>query len=89
MLAVTEAARGCLAQMLDQKGVAAEAAVRLVHEPDGVTLQSDVERAGDQTFKHDGRTVLLMDAKISELLAQSTLDVDGSKLTLRHPKPDA
>ena len=89
MLVVTEAARAHLAQMLGQEGVPEAAAVRLVREADGVTLQSDAERQGDQTFEHGGRTVLVLDAQISELLSESTLDIEESKLTLRHPKSDA
>lgn len=88
MLAVTEAARTRLAQMLEQEGVPQEAAVRLVHDGDGVTLQSDAERPGDETFQYIGRTVLLLAAQVSELLAESTLDIAGAKLTLRHLNSD-
>ena len=75
-----------LAELLEQEGVRTEATVRLVREGDAVTLQSDAERPGDETFQHSGRTVLVLDAQISELLSESTLDTDGARLTLRHPK---
>lgn len=75
--------------MLEQEGVPEEAAVRLVHEGDGVILRSDAERPGDETFQHSGRTVLVLDAQTSELLSESTLDIDGARLTLWHPKSDA
>ena len=88
MLAVTEAARARLAQMLKREGVPKEAAVRLVYEGDGITLQSGAERQGDETFQHSGQTVLVLDAQMSALLSESTLDSDGAKLTLRHPKLD-
>jgi hypothetical protein len=60
-----------------------------VYEGQGVALRRDSERAGDATFQHEGRTVLLLDAQMAELLADGTLDMDGAKLTLRHPKSDA
>lgn len=88
MLAVTEDARTRLAQMLEQEGVPQENAVRLVNEGNAVMLQSDVERPGDETVEHSGRTVLVLDAQVSELLAESTLDIDGAKLTLRRLNPD-
>jgi hypothetical protein len=75
--------------MLEQHGVAEKATVRLVREREGVTLQSDAERLGDLTFEHGGRTVLVLDAQISELLSESTLDIEESKLSLRHPTSDA
>ena len=37
-------------------------------------------------FQHEGRTVLLLDAQVSEMLAQDTLDFEGKKLTLQHPR---
>lgn len=32
--------------------------------------------------------MLLMDARVTELLSEDTLDLEGAKLTLRHPKQD-
>ena len=52
MLAVTEAASARLAQMLEQESVPKEAAFRLIYQGYGVTLQSDAERPGDETFQH-------------------------------------
>jgi hypothetical protein len=89
MLAVTEAARTRLAQLLGQEDVSAEAAVRLVQERDGISLQRDAERPGDEIFQHSGRTVLVLDAQVSELLSDSTLDIDETGFALRHPEPDA
>ena len=88
MLAVTEAARTRLAQLLGQEGVPEEAAVRLVHEGDGITMQSDAERPGDEVFQHSGRTVLVLDAQVSEMLSESTLDIDETGFALRHPQSD-
>ncbi len=47
----------------------------------------DGERPGDTPFKHQGRTVLLLDERVSQLLESETLDVKqtakGNRLTLR------
>ena len=86
MLTVTEAASARLRQMLEQQSMPEETAVRFVYEGQGVALQQDRERAGDTTFQHEGRTVLLLDAQVSELLAEDTLDLEGTKLKLQPPK---
>ena len=88
MLTVTDAASARLAQILEQEGLPTEAAIRFVYEGKGVAMRQDNERPGDATFQHAGRTVLLLDAEVSELLSEDTLDVEGAKLTLRHPKED-
>ena len=72
--------------MLKQQSMPEEIAVRFVYEGQGIALQQDSERAGDTTFQHEGRTVLLLDAQVSELLAEDTLDLVGAKLTLKRAK---
>jgi Fe-S cluster assembly iron-binding protein IscA len=88
MLTVTDAAVAHLAEMLKQQDTPEDVAVRFVCEAQGIALQHDNEREGDTTFQHEGQTVLLLDAQVSELLAEHTLDVDGAKLTLQHPQDD-
>jgi len=88
MLTVTDAAKTHLAQILDEHKLPADVAVRFVVEGQGITLKQDNKRPGDATFQHEGRTVLLLDSKVSELLTEDTLDVDGAKLTLEHPQED-
>jgi Fe-S cluster assembly iron-binding protein IscA len=87
VLTVTEAARAHLAQLLAQQDVPEDIAVRFVYEEgEGIALQPDSERAGDTAFQHEGQTVLVMDAQVSELLAEDTLDLEGTKLALQHPQ---
>ena len=86
MLTVTGAASARLAQSLDDQGLPRDVAVRFVFEGQGIALKQDSERPGDTTFQHGDRTVLLLDAQVSELLAEDTLDVEGAQLTLEHPK---
>ena len=55
-------------------------------EEQRVTLQVDKVRPDDATFDHGGKTVLVVNEQISELLADKTLDVEdtdeGPKLAL-------
>jgi len=86
MLTATDAASARLAQMLDDPGSPEDVAVRFVFEGQGIALKQDNQRPGDTMFQHEGRTVLLLEAQVPELLAEDTLDVEGAKLTLQHPK---
>jgi Fe-S cluster assembly iron-binding protein IscA len=86
MLTVTEAASARLAQMLKQQNAPAHIAVRFVCEQQTAGLRQDSERPGDTSFQHQGRTVLVLDAQVSELLAEVTLDLEGARLTLQRPK---
>jgi len=85
MLTVTEAASAHLAELLEQQDVPEDIAIRFICEQEGVALRPDNQREGDTTFQHEGRTVLLLDAQASELLAGNTLDVEDAKLTLQQP----
>lgn len=86
MLTVTEASSARLAQVPDQKGLPDEVAIRFASEGQDIALQRDGERAGDTTFQHEGRTVLLLDVQVSELLAEDALDREGAKLKLQTSK---
>lgn len=85
MLIITDSARANLAQMLEQQGAAPETAVRFVSDGQGIALQPDSEREGDTAFKHEGRTILLLDSQMSDLLSGVTLDFADEKYTLHHP----
>jgi hypothetical protein len=82
MLTLTEDAGALLAEILNQEGVSQDVAIRLVYEGEGLAMQADNERPGDESFKHEGRTVLVIDQQISELLTDNTLDADGDRLML-------
>lgn len=85
MLNVTQAATERLAEILESRETEEGTAVRFVHDGQSVGLREDNKREGDQEFEHDGRTVLLLDSQMSDLLANHTLDVDGSQLMLKPP----
>ena len=86
MLVMTEAAGGYLSEMLKQAKVPDETAVRVVIEGDALKTKLDTTRPGDDTFDHNGKKVLLLDSKVSEVLADSKLDIqstaEGSALVL-------
>ena len=86
MLTVTESASAHLAEMLDEANAPGGAAARFVNGPEGLSLAMDAKRDGDETFEHDGRTVLLVAQDVSELLTDKTLDMketeQGQALTL-------
>ena len=86
MLTVTETAGAHLSQMLGQVNASEDMAVRVVVEEDGLALKLDSESDGDATFEHEGKTVLVLDGPVSELLDDKTLDVaddgEGPKLSL-------
>jgi hypothetical protein len=86
MVMMTEAAGGYLTAVLDNANAQESTAVRFVLEENTLTPMLDNSRPGDETFDHNGRQVLLLDAQVSQILADSTLDVrateEGPRLVL-------
>jgi Fe-S cluster assembly iron-binding protein IscA len=86
MFTMTEAAGEYLTTLLDNANAEEEAAIRFVLEGSTLTPTLDHAHPGDATFDHEGRMVLMLDAQVSQILTDSTLDVqateEGSKLVL-------
>lgn len=86
MLTVTDNAGKHMANLLENANAPDEASLRFVVDGDSLGLTIDQPQDGDQTFEHDGRTVLLLDEKVGQLLDERTLDVqdtdDGARLSL-------
>jgi hypothetical protein len=61
MLTLTDAAGTHLAEILDKRDCADNVAVRIVCRDSRLCLSLDSRKAGDATFEHEGRTVLLAD----------------------------
>jgi hypothetical protein len=74
MLAVTELALERLSRKLTRRGVAEGMALRFARQDGRWTLRLDRESAGDTAFSHDGRKVLLLDAEVSQAMADMTLE---------------
>jgi hypothetical protein len=86
MLTVTESAGAHLSSLLNEAEAPEDVAVRFVLEGQGLAMALDNERPEDEKFDHEGKTILLLDNQISELLADKTLDIemaeDGPQLAL-------
>jgi len=86
MLTLTSAASTHLSKVLDDIKANEEEAVRVILDDDGFTLELDSQQSEDITFAYEGKTVLLLDDQLSELLSENTLDIEqteeGPALTL-------
>ena len=86
MLTMTEAAGAHLVDLLGEAEVPEDVAIRFVIESEELTLRLDKEQPGDESFNHEGKTVLLVDEEMSTMLSGKTLDIEpsdeGPKLTL-------
>lgn len=84
MLNVTSAARAFLSDILERADAPPECAVRILVESGKLSAAIDRERDGDETFVHDGSTVLVLDVETATVLVDRTLDLDdeGSKLVV-------
>jgi len=78
MLTLSEAAGSLLGQLLDKAEAPEDSAVRFVSGSSGLNMKVDKPHPGDAKFTHEGKTVLVLDERISELLAERTLVVKDS-----------
>jgi Fe-S cluster assembly iron-binding protein IscA len=76
MLTMTEAAGAHLSGLLGQVEAPDEAAVRIVIQEQGLSLQLDTVKPDDETFEHEGNTVLVLDKLVAEAMAERTLDIE-------------
>ncbi len=86
MLNASDAACAFISEMLTSSEAPDESAVRIAIEEDQLSMKLDEEKPGDETFLHEGKTVLLVDAEMSQVLDGKMLDVEdteeGPKLTV-------
>ena len=87
MFMVTAAALDRLSRKLTHKEAADNEALRFTRRKRGWRLRLDCARPADTAFSHDGRSVLLLDAAVSQTMTNMTLDVrstdSGPRLKLR------
>lgn len=87
MFTVTAGALGRLSRKLAGKKANDDQALRFTRRTGGWRLRLDCARPADTAFSHDGRSVLLLDAAVSQAMANMTLDVrstdSGPRLRLR------
>ena len=73
MLTITDAAANHLSEILNEAAAPEGSAVRFLVSREGLSLEIDSPREDDQSIEHDGRTVLVMDPQVAELLSDKTL----------------
>ena len=79
MFTMTETAGEYLTTVLDDANAEEETAIRLVLDGNTLTPKLDNARPGDATFDHEGRMVLMLDAQLTQVLAESMLDVRATE----------
>ena len=86
---MTKKAGAHLAKLLSDIDTRPPGAIRIVPGRSRLTIQADVPREGDTCLQHDGRTVLLLDRTMLELVGERILDVHvtprGERLTMVNP----
>ena len=86
MLKASYSACAFISELLTAEEAPDESAVRILIAENELTIKLDEEKPGDETYLHEGKTVLLVDAKMSQVLDGKTLDVEdteeGTKLTV-------
>lgn len=95
MLTVTDRAVEFLRESLSRRQEGMPEALRIVYsDRDGYQLTLDNPKDGDQVFKQDGASFLLLDAELSDLLSEAIVDIhesiQGPRLTLttnKTPEP--
>ena len=89
MLKVTQAASDYLSEVLERAQAPSEAAVRIVprDEGSGLVTAIDHERAGNQHFDCDGRTVLVLDRRSRQGCPNRPLTSERTASALSLPEP--
>ena len=87
MFTVTAAALHRLSRKLAGKKANDDEAFRFTRRTGGWRLRLDCARPADTAVSHDGRSMLLLDAAVSQAMTNMTLDVrstdSGPRLRLR------
>ena len=89
MFIITDAAGEYLITVLERAKASEDTAVRIrVHDDDALSPVLDTPRPGDESFDHQGRLVLVLDARARDYLGDTMLDIeetpDGPKLLVLH-----
>lgn len=78
MFSITEAAGAHLAGLLERAEAPEDVFARLEQEEGGLALRLGHADPGDNTFAHEGKTVLVLSDELHQQLADSTLDVEDT-----------
>jgi hypothetical protein len=83
MFMMTETAGEYLTAVLDNANASEETVIRFVLEGNALTPKLDSARPGDASFDYEGRRVLVLDTQVSQVLTDSTLDVQSTEEGLK------
>jgi Fe-S cluster assembly iron-binding protein IscA len=79
MLTVTDSACALINDLLDRSEAPDDAAARLTVGDQGLQMTIDTQRDGDQSFDHEGKTVLLIDEQVASLLEDKSIDTQETE----------
>ena len=79
MLNASDAACAFISELLTSSEASDESAVRIAIEENQLSMKLDEEKPGDETFLHEGKTILLVDAEISQVLDGKTLEFEDTE----------
>ena len=86
MVTVTYTAAEHIAYTLCEHEVRDDVVLRMKSTKDGIEMQPDKIRPGDETFDHNGKVVLVLDQQTLQFFGNNTIDLttddDGSHLIL-------
>lgn len=76
MLTMTQAAGEYLTAVLEAANASQDSAIRIRLLDDALEPVVDRPRADDQKFDHNGRIILVLDARACDYLDESMLDIE-------------
>ena len=79
MLAVTEQATGHLKRMLNRPEAPEGKYIRIHRKGPDFSLVYDNKAAGDQTYEHEGKTVLVVEEELAKTLSDKTIDLEKAE----------
>jgi len=79
MLTMTPEAGTYLSGILNERNCPEDVAIRFLCEGQGIAMRLDNAKPEDTSVEHEGRTVLLLDEQVANLLEGQTLDVEKSQ----------
>jgi Fe-S cluster assembly iron-binding protein IscA len=79
MLTVSDDAKAHLASIMSENNVPDEQSIRLVAGAQGLGLAPDTPGASDDTYEHDGKTVLCVEPALNKQLEGRTMTIEQSE----------
>jgi hypothetical protein len=85
MINVTKSAKEALRRLLNAHIDMPQGRLRLMDRGQGkLGLGIDIEMPGDRLVKHEGATILVVEAELAQNLKGVTLDAEGAELVISY-----